>query len=165
MFAFLPVVFPEGTDFHDTAMSLRTYGSLGVLQAVALGWWARTVVHWFDSHGLDFDYDRAFLVAILAAVPWVSVPTYFAMRIFEHAGEWDVIFTELSLSTLGVAVLLATGVAGMSAFSAMALTHLNRGESFLRSDTKAPPRWAGIAIIVAFLAFPLIAILILRLFP
>ena len=105
--AVLPIL-TEGTSFHDTAVSLRTYGALGILNYEAFAWWATRAIGWFEAKRMDWDRDPRFFLTGLLALPFATIWSYLAMRLFEHPGEWKVIFTEFSGITLQMSVLVCS---------------------------------------------------------
>ena len=142
------------------AVTLRTYGALGVLQGAAFSWWADRVMVWFEATGRDWTDNRLFMPAIISPVPLAAVPCYLAMRLFEHPGEWAVIFTDFSLPVMGYAIVLCAIVATYSASMRWITTHAGRGTHPFIRGAKAPPLWKIVLILLAVPGFPLLCFLI-----
>ena len=164
VFTTLPILYPEGTSFYETAKSLQTYGSLGVLASEAFSWWAKTVIQWFDDTNRDWNTHRWFIPVTLLPVPWVAVPVYFSIRIFEYGLQWDALFTEFSLSTMWTAILFCVVGTAISSVAVMSTTNLSRNQHPFIQNAKAPPRWVILPILVGMLLFPLVCLWLYRVF-
>ena len=164
IFSVLPILYPEGTSFSETAKSLQTYGSLGVLVSVAFSWWTNTAIQWFDDTNRDWNTHRWFVPAIFLPIPWVAIPVYFSIRIFEYGLQWDALFTEFSLSAMWAAILSCGLGSSISAVSVMSTTNLSRNQHPFIQNAEAPPRWVIVPILIGMLLFPLVCLWLYRVF-
>ena len=164
VFSVLTILYPEGTSFFETAKSLQTYGSLGVLLSEAFGWWTKTAIQWFEATNHDWNTNWWFIPAIFLPIPWVAIPVYFSIRIFEYGLQWNALFTEFSLSTMWLAILSCGFGASISAFSVMSTTNLSRNQHPFIQGAEAPPRWVIVPILFGILLFPLVCLWLSRVF-
>ena len=164
VFSILPVLYPEGTSFSETAKGLQTYGSLGVLVSEAFSWWAKTAIQWFEATNRDWNTHWWFIPAIILPTPWVAVPVYFAIRIFDHGLQWSALFTEFSFSAMWTALVFSVLGSSISTVSVMSTTNLSRNQHPFIQDAEAPPRWVIVPILFGILLFPLFCLWLLRVF-
>ena len=142
---------------------MRTYGALGILNYEAFAWWAKRAIAWFETKGMDWDRDPRFLLSGLLALPFATLWSYLAMRLFEHPGEWSVILTEFSGTTLLSSAAVCVFGLGIAFSGTMARTHLDRDEHPFIADRKPPARWKLAVILFAIPGFFLAVLLLHRL--
>lgn len=161
--AFLPVIFPEGTAFHETAYSVRTYGALGVLQGEGFGWLVKRLMVAFEAKGRDWNSDPRFLPCVLGGILAATILCYLPFRVFEHPGDWHLIFAAFSWTTL-LTAFISSSLIGTSAVTIkMARRNMDQGRHPLIRGTEAPPppqQWKLMLIVLGIVSFPVFCLLL-----
>ena len=155
--------FTEGTAVHDDVVALRPHIALGILNYEAFAWWAKQSIAWSEAKGMDWGRDPRFLLTPLPVLPVVTIWSYLAVRLFEHPGEWKVIFAEFSGSTLlGSVVVCSLGMA-LAYLVTMTLVRVSRGEHPFLADHEPPARWKIVVILLGMPGFFLAVLLLQKL--
>ena len=160
---FVLIILPllaEGSAYEERAASFQKYLTVGAYLGVIVTKWSIRVRQWCERTNRSWEAPW-FLGGILLAVIPATLVSYFLFRLFDHPGQWNMIFGHYSSETLSIAIFTGMLVVIGCGLTVTAVTHYRRGESIVFADPNAKPAkfWQMILIIL----FPLLLMILVGL--
>ena len=166
---FYPVVFvliilpllAEGSAYEERAASIQKYFTVGAYIGIISVRWSVRVRQWCERTNRPWDGPWFLGGVSLVVIPATAVG-YFLLRLFDHPGQWDIIFGYYSSETLVTAIFFSILIICVNALNLTAVTHYRRGESMVFAGPRAKP--ASFGQVVFIVLFPLLILIIITLF-
>ena len=160
---FVLIILPllaEGSAYEERAASFQKYLTVGSYLGVVVTKWSIRVRQWCERTNRSLEGPWFLGGTLLAFIP-ATLVSYFLFRLFDHPGQWNMIFGHYSSETLSMAIFFGMLAVTGCGLMVTAVTHYRRGESIVFSDLNATPAkfWQMILVIL----FPLLLMILVGL--